>query len=188
AQASFVPLLCLGIPANATIGIIMGALLIHGVSPGPRLLVDHPDLFWGVVTSMFVGNAMLIVLNVPLVGLFVALLRVPQAVMAPLILMFCCIGAYSLNNSAGDVVAMSGFGVLGYVLRRCGFDLAPLLLAFVLGSLLEQNLRQALLIGYGSPAIFLQKPIAAFFLAGAVAVLVWPLLARALSRWQGPRA
>jgi putative tricarboxylic transport membrane protein len=178
AQASFVPLLCLGLPANATIGIIMGALLIHGISPGPRLLLDHPALFWGVVTSMFVGNAMLVVLNVPLVGLFVSLLRVPQAIMAPIILMVCGIGAYSLNNSAGDVIAMAGFGILGYTLRRCGFDLAPLLLAFVLGSLLEQNLRQALLIGYGSPLIFVQKPIAAFFLAAAVVTLCWPLLAR----------
>jgi putative tricarboxylic transport membrane protein len=187
AQASFVPLLCLGIPANATIGIIMGALLIHGVTPGPRLLSDHPELFWGVVTSMFVGNAMLVVLNVPLVGLFVSLLRVPNAVMAPIILVVCGIGAYSLNNAAGDVIAMAGFGVLGYGLRRCGFDLAPLLLAFVLGSLLEQNLRQALLIGYGSPAIFVQKPIAAFFLAAAAATLLWPLASRLARRARSQR-
>jgi putative tricarboxylic transport membrane protein len=182
AQSSFIPLLCLGIPANATIGIIMGALLIHGVTPGPRLLVDHPELFWGVVTSMFVGNAMLIVLNVPLIGVFASLLRIPQAVMAPLILMFCGIGAYSLNNSVDDVLSMVAFGVAGYGLRKAGFDLAPLLLAFVLGSLLEQNLRQALLIGYGSPMIFVEKPIAAVFLAAAILGLLWPLLMRLVAR------
>ena len=182
AQSSFVPLLCLGIPANATVGIIMGALLIHGVSPGPRLIIDHPALFWGVVTSMFIGNAMLIVLNVPLIGIFVALLRIPQAVMAPLIILFCGIGAYSLNSNVNDVMAMVVFGVVGYGLRRNGFDLAPLLLAFVLGSLLEQNVRQALLIGYGSPMIFLQKPIAAVFLSAAAISLLYPLLQRALRR------
>jgi putative tricarboxylic transport membrane protein len=182
AQSSFIPLLCLGIPANATIGIIMGALLIHGISPGPRLIVDHADLFWGVVTSMFIGNAMLIVLNVPLVGVFVSLLRIPQTVMAPFILMFCGIGAYSLNNSVDDVLSMAGFGLLGYGLRKTGFDPAPLLLAFVLGSLLEQNLRQGLLIGYGSPAIFIEKPIAAFFLAAAVLGLLWPLASRLITK------
>ena len=182
AQASFIPLLCLGIPANATVGIIMGALLIHGVSPGPRLLFDHPDLFWGVVTSMFIGNAMLVVLNIPLIGLFVSLLRIRQAVMAPMIMLFCGIGAYSLNNSVNDVWTMLGFGILGYGLRKKAFDPAPLLLAFVLGSLFEQNVRQALLIGYGSPAIFVQKPIAAVFLAAAMTGLLWPVIKTLWSR------
>ncbi|MCC7275663.1 MAG: tripartite tricarboxylate transporter permease [Alphaproteobacteria bacterium] len=176
AQSSFVPLLCLGIPANAVIGVIMGALLMHGVTPGPRLIVDQPAVFWGVVTSMLIGNLMLIVLNVPLVGAFVALLRVPQGIMSPLIVLFCGVGAYSLNNSVADVYAMVGFGFLGYGLRRAGFDPAPLLLAFVLGTLLEQNLRQALLIGYGSPVIFLEKPIAATFIAMTVTAAVLPLL------------
>lgn len=178
AQASFVPLLCLGIPANAVIGIIMGAFVIHGISPGPRLINDHPGLFWGVVTSMFIGNVMLIVLNVPLVGVFVKLLRVPTAVMAPFILMICGIGAFSLNNSVNDVLVMAAFGLAGYALRKNGFDLAPLLLAFVLGSLFETSLHQALAIGYGSPVVFLQKPIAATILAFTVLVLAWPLASR----------
>jgi TctA family transporter len=114
AQASFIPLLCLGIPANAVIGVIMGALLMAGVTPGPMLIVDHPELFWGVIASMFVGNLMLVVLNVPLVGLFVSLLRVPTAIMSVLIVVFCVIGAFSLNNSMFDVGAMVGFGILGY--------------------------------------------------------------------------
>ena len=178
AQASFVPLLCLGIPANAVIGVIMGAFVLHGISPGPRLIVEHPGLFWGVVTSMFIGNLMLIVLNVPLVGLFVTLLRVPQAIMAPLIVMICAIGAYSLNNSVGDVLSMACFGLAGYGLRKAGFDLAPLLLAFMLGSLFEQSLKQGLLIGYGNPMVFLQKPISATILAIAACVVLWPLARR----------
>jgi putative tricarboxylic transport membrane protein len=176
AQSSFVPLLCLGIPANAVIGIIMGALVLHGISPGPRLITEHPDLFWGVVTSMFLGNLMLIVLNVPLVGVFVSLLRVPQAVMAPLIVVFCAIGAFSLNNSVYDVLSMAIFGLLGYGLRKASFDLAPLLLAFVLGSLFEQSVKQALLIGYGHPLVFIEKPISAVILAVTAAVLLWPML------------
>jgi putative tricarboxylic transport membrane protein len=176
AQSSFVPLLCLGIPANAVIGIIMGALVLHGITPGPRLIVEHPELFWGAVTSMFVGNLMLIVLNVPLIGVFVSLLRVPQALMAPIIVLFCAIGAYSLNNSVLDVLSMATFGLVGYGLRKSGFDLAPLLLAFVLGSLLEQSIKQGLLIGYGHPLVFLQKPISAVILVTTAGVMLWPLI------------
>jgi TctA family transporter len=178
AQSSFIPLLCLGIPANAVIGVIMGALLMAGVTPGPALITEHPDLFWGVIASMFVGNVMLVVLNVPLVGLFVSLLRVPQAIMSVLIVAFCVIGAFSLNNSLFDVGAMIGFGILGYGLRKSGFDVAPLLLAYVLGGMLEQNLRQGLIIGYGDPRVFLTSPISAAFLAlAAVVALAPPLLA-----------
>lgn len=186
AQASFIPLLCLGIPANAVIGVIMGALLMAGVTPGPRLIVEHPDLFWGVIASMFVGNLMLVVLNVPLVGLFVALLRVPAAVMAVLIVFFCVIGAYSLNNSLFDVGAMLCFGILGYGLRRGGFDVAPLLLAFVLGGMLEQNLRQGLIIGYGDARVFLSSPISAAFLALAVVVALGPVLLALAKRGHRP--
>ncbi|WP_270933318.1 tripartite tricarboxylate transporter permease [Falsiroseomonas oryzae] len=182
AQASFVPLLALGIPANAVIGIIMGALLMQGVVPGPRLALEHPELFWSVIASMFVGNLVLLALNLPLVGLFVALLRVPSAIMGPFILLFCAIGAYSLNNSMMDVWLMAGFGVVGFLLRRHGWDPAPLLLAFVLGSMLEQSLRQGLLVGYGSPMVFLQKPISAASLAAAALVLLLPLALRA---WRG---
>lgn len=174
AQASFVPLLCLGIPANAVIGVIMGGLLMQGVTPGPRLLTEHPELFWGVIASMFVGNLMLVVLNVPLVGVFVSLLRIPQSIMSVLIVMFCMIGAYSLNNSMFDVMAMIAFGMLGYALRRGGYDVAPLLLAFVLGGLFEQNLRQGLIIGFGDPLAFIRSPISAVMLVVAVATLVAP--------------
>jgi TctA family transporter len=176
AQASFVPLLCLGIPANAVIGVIMGALLMAGVTPGPMLIVDHPELFWGVIASMFVGNLMLVVLNVPLVGLFVSLLRVPPAIMSALIVVFCVIGAFSLNNSMFDVGAMIGFGILGYALRKAKYDVAPLLLAFVLGSMFEQNLRQGLIIGFGNPLVFLTSPISAGFLGLAGIVMLAPLL------------
>jgi putative tricarboxylic transport membrane protein len=176
AQASFIPLLCLGIPANAVIGVIMGALLMAGVTPGPMLIVDHPELFWGVIASMFVGNLMLVVLNVPLVGLFVSLLRVPTAIMSTLIVVFCVIGAFSLNNSMFDVGAMIGFGILGYVLRKAGYDVAPLLLAFVLGSMFEQNLRQGLIIGFGNPLVFLTSPISAAFLGLACTVTLAPLV------------
>jgi len=176
AQASFIPLLCLGIPANAVIGVIMGALLMAGVTPGPMLIVDHPELFWGVIASMFVGNLMLVVLNVPLVGLFVSLLRVPTAIMSALIVVFCVIGAFSLNNSMFDVGAMVGFGILSYALRKAGYDVAPLLLAFVLGSMFEQNLRQGLIIGFGSPLVFLKSPISAAFLGLACVVTLAPLV------------
>lgn len=178
AQASFIPLLCLGIPANATIGVIMGALLMAGVTPGPRLIVDHPEMFWGVIASMFVGNAILVVLNVPLVGLFVSLLRVPRAVMSILILFFCVIGAYSLNNNMFDVAAMLAFGVIGYGLRKTGFDVAPLLLAFVLGRLFEESLMQGLIIGNGQMSAFLVSPLSAMFLAAALLIVLLPAMAR----------
>jgi len=178
AQASFVPLLALGIPANAVIGVIMGALMMQGVVPGPRLALEHPELFWSVIASMFVGNLVLLGLNLPLVGVFVSLLRVPTAIMGPSILVFCAIGAYSLNNNLMDVWMMASFGILGFLLRRHGWDPAPLLLSFVLGGMLEQSLRQGLLIGYGSPAVFLQKPISAICVAAAVLVLVLPLIGR----------
>jgi TctA family transporter len=176
AQASFVPLLCLGIPANAVIGVIMGGLLMQGVTPGPRLIMERPDLFWGVIASMFVGNVMLVILNIPLVGVFVSLLRVPQSIMSVLIMMFCVIGAYSLNNSMFDVVAMVAFGILGYALRRGNYDVAPLLLAFVLGGLFEQNLRQGLIVGFGDPLAFVRSPISAVFLAIAVAIVIVPAI------------
>jgi putative tricarboxylic transport membrane protein len=182
AQGTFVPLLALGIPSNVVLGVILGALLIHGIPTGPTLIANRPDLFWGVVASMLVGNALLVVLNVPLLPVFVALLRVPQRVLLPLILLFCVVGAFSLNNNPTDVLAMAGFGILGWLLHRAGFEPAPLLLAYVLGPLFERAVRQALLIGYGSPAIFVTQPIAATFLALAVFVLVGPAIFRMLRR------
>ncbi len=177
AQSAFVPLLCLGLPSNAVMGVVLGALMLHGVTPGPRLMETHPELFWGVIASMLVGNLMLVVLNVPLVGVFVAMLRVPAGILAPLVVLFCGIGAYSLNNNATDVLAMMGFGLLGYALRKGGFDPAPLLLAFVLGRMFEPLLRQGLILGYGDPMVFLESPLSASFLAGTALLVLWPLAA-----------
>lgn len=182
AQGTFVPLLALGIPSNVVLGVILGALLIHGIPIGPSLIENRPDLFWGVVASMLVGNALLVVLNVPLLPVFVAMLRVPPRVLLPLILLFCVIGAFSLNNNPTDVLAMAAFGVVGWLLHKAGFEPAPLLLAYVLGPMFERAVRQALLIGYGSPTIFLTEPIAASFLALALLVLIGPALLRRLRR------
>jgi len=186
AQASFIPLLCLGIPANAVIGVIMGALLMQGVTPGPELLSQHPDLFWGVVASMLVGNAMLVVLNVPLVRFFVLLLKVPEAVLTPLILVFCTIGAFSINNSLFDVGVMIASGFAAHVLQKAGYELAPLLLAFLLGSLLEQNLQQSLIISTGDYSAFIRSPINAAFMAAATLTLVWPIFAGRLRDTKTP--
>jgi putative tricarboxylic transport membrane protein len=178
AQASFIPLLCLGIPPNVVIGVIMGGLLMQGIVPGPRLVVDHPELFWGVIASMLVGNAMLVVLNVPLIRIFVMLLRVPASLMAPCILLFCVIGAFSINNSLFDVTVVIACGFLAYGLRKSGFDLAPLLLAFLLGSLLEENLRQGLILGFGNPVVFFTSGISLAFLIVAGLTLLLPAMHR----------
>lgn len=174
AQASFIPMLCLGIPANAVIGIIMGALLMQNVVPGPQFLAEHPQLFWGIVASMLIGNAMLIILNVPLIRVFVLLLKIPQTLMAPLIVLFCVIGAFSMNNSMFDVGVVIGCGVVAYGLRKAGFDLAPLLLAFLLGSLLEENFRQGLILGLGNPRVFIDSPISFTVILFTIMVLVAP--------------
>lgn len=175
AQASFIPMLCLGIPANAVIGIIMGALLMQNVVPGPQILVEHPRLFWGIVASMLVGNAMLIILNVPLIRVFVLLLKIPQTLMAPLIVLFCVIGAFSMNNSMFDVGVVIGCGFVAYGLRKAGFDLAPLLLAFLLGSLLEEDFRQSLILGLGDPFVFVESPISLAVILFTIAVLLAPV-------------
>jgi len=187
AQSSFIPLLCLGIPANIVLGVIIGALLIHGVTPGPQLIESHPQLFWGVIVSMFIGNVMLIILNVPLISVFVSLLRVPSSLMSVLIVIFCLIGAFSLNNDMHDIILMLVLGVLAYCLRKIDLDPAPLLLAFVLGDLLERSIRQALLLGYGSPMIFIEKPISLGFVVMIVAVLLWSPARGLWSRYQRRR-
>jgi putative tricarboxylic transport membrane protein len=159
ASASFIPLLTLGIPGNASIAMIFAALLIQGVQPGPFLIAERPDVFWGVVASMYIGNVMLLILNLPMVGLWVQLLRVPYAILAPIIVLFCCVGVYSVRNTVFDIWVMGIFGIIGYLFRKVGLEPGPLLLAFVLGPILERSLRQALLISAGSPFIFLKRPI-----------------------------
>ena len=172
ASASFIPMLTLGIPGNPAIAMIFAALLIQGVTPGPFLLKDHPDLFWAVIASMYIGNVMLLVLNLPLVGLWVQMLKVPYSILAPSIVLICAIGVYSMKNNIDDVVMMVLFGVVGYVLRKLQFELGPILLAFVLGRILERSLRQALLISRGDLSIFLTKPISAVLLGIAAAMIL----------------
>lgn len=159
AGGAFIPMLTLGIPANPVMAILLGALIIHGIQPGPFLIKEHPDLFWGVVTSMYIGNIMLLILNLPLIGLWVRALRIPYSILFPLILLFCLIGSYSLKNSLGDVFVMIIFGVLGYLMRKYKYDTPPLVLAFVLGPIMEASLRRSLLLSNGSPFIFFQRPI-----------------------------
>jgi putative tricarboxylic transport membrane protein len=159
AQASFIPLLSLGIPPNVVMAVLFGGLLIHGIQPGPLLIQKHPDLFWGVVMSMYMGNAMLLALNLPLIGMWVKILKVPYAILFPLILLFCLIGVYSLNNSVIDIYLMILFGMVGYLMQKFGFEPAPLALAYVLSPLLEVALRQSLSISGGSFIIFFSRPI-----------------------------
>jgi putative tricarboxylic transport membrane protein len=176
AQGAFIPLLTLGIPANVVMAILLGALMIHNITPGPMLVKEHPQLFWGVISSMYVGNIMLLVLNLPLIGLWVQLLRVPYAILFPLILFICVIGAYVINNSTIDVHIMLLFGVIGYLLRKLEYEPAPLVLAYVLTPLLENALRQSLILSGGSFGIFMVRPISAGCLIIAAGLLLSSLL------------
>jgi putative tricarboxylic transport membrane protein len=172
AQASFVPLLNLGIPTGAVMGVVMGVLMIHGVAPGPLLYIEEPELFWGVVISMLIGNVMLVILNVPLIGIFVRLLSIPASMLSPMILVICIIGSYSLNNNIHDVIAMFIAGFCGYLMRKAILDPAPLIVSFVLGRMLEASLHSSLAIGYGSASVFFLRPISAALLACAALVII----------------
>jgi putative tricarboxylic transport membrane protein len=173
---AFIPLFTLGIPVNSVIAILLGALMIHGVQPGPMIITKHADLFWGTVMSMYLGNIMLLVLNLPLIGLWVQVLRVPYPILSPLILIFCLIGVYSLNYSLVEIGLMIGFGVFGYLARKFQFEMAPLVLAIVIGPMMENNLRLSLVISQGNPMIFLTHPISAIFISITVFLLVSPLI------------
>ena len=176
----FVPLLTLGIPTNSVLALMLAALMLHGVTPGPLLLFKWPDVFWGVIASMYIGNVMLLVLNLPLIGLFVQILRVPYGILSPLIIMFVLLGAYALNNSVTDVLATLAFGVLGYLMKRFGLEPAPLVLAFVLGPMLENNLSKALIMSHQNPMLFFTRPISATLLSLAILVLAYPIVGWAL--------
>ncbi|TPN81071.1 tripartite tricarboxylate transporter permease [Mesorhizobium sp. CU2] len=176
AQTSFIPLLTLGIPPNAVMALMIGAMTIHGIVPGPQVMTKNPAMFWGMIASMWVGNLMLLVINLPLVGIWVRLLKVPYRLMFPAILMFCCIGIYSINSLPTDVMLIALFGFVGFALIRMGFEPAPMLLGFVLGRLLEENLRRALSISRGSPATFLEHPISASLLMVAAVLIVLAML------------
>jgi putative tricarboxylic transport membrane protein len=176
AQTAFIPLLTLGIPPNAVMALMVGAMTIHGIIPGPQVMTRNPELFWGMIASMWIGNLMLLIINLPLVGMWVRLLQVPYRLMFPAILLFCCIGIYSVNNSPFDVVLTAVFGLVGYVLHKFGYEPAPLLLGFVLGKLLEEKMRQALVISRGSFATFVERPVSAGLLIVAAVVLVLAVL------------
>ncbi|RDI56792.1 tripartite tricarboxylate transporter permease [Microvirga subterranea] len=174
--SSFIPLLTLGIPGNASIAMILVALMIHGIRPGPQLIAEHPDIFWGAVASMYLGNVMLLALNLPLVGLWVKLLQVPYSLLALVVVVICVVGAYSVHNSTFDVGVMIGFGIFGYLLRKTGFPAAPLVLAMILGPILERSLQQAMISSAGDPLIFVQHPLSAALLGVAALVALTPLL------------
>jgi len=173
---SFIPLLSLGIPTSAIMALFMGALMIHGIQPGPLFIGKYPELFWGFIASMYIGNVMLLVLNLPLIGLWVRVLKTPYVILFPLILLFCLIGVYSLNSNVAEIVIMLGFGILGFFLRRVGFEGAPFILAMVLGPVMETSLRQSLLISRGSFSIFVTRPICAALMGFTLLFMLWPLV------------
>lgn len=176
AQTSFIPMLTLGIPPNAVMALMVGAMTIFGIVPGPQVITAHPDLFWGMIASMWLGNLMLLVINLPLVGLWVRLLKVPYRLMFPTILMFCCVGIYSINSQVTDIMFIGMFGLIGYALIKLGFEPAPLLLGFVLGDLMEENLRRALVLSRGDLMVLVERPISAGLLLIASVVLALALL------------
>ena len=172
AQTSFIPLLTLGIPPNAVMALMVGAMTIHSIQPGPQVMTSNPKLFWGLIVSMWIGNLMLVVLNLPLIGIWVKLLQVPYRLLYPAILLFCCIGVYSIQNSVFDVFLTALFGVLGWLFVKLECEPAPLLLGFILGPMMEENLRRAMLLSRGDPTVFVTRPISAVMLAMAVALLL----------------
>jgi putative tricarboxylic transport membrane protein len=181
AQTSFIPLLTLGIPPNAVMALMVGAMTIHGIVPGPQVMTRQPDLFWGMIASMWIGNLALVIINLPLVGVWVSLLRVPYRLLYPSIVVFCCIGIYSINNSPFDVLISAVFGLIGYWLTKHEFEPAPLVLAFVLGPLMEENLRRAMVLARGDATVFLTRPISAALIAAAAVLLgiaVLPMIRR----------
>ena len=172
AQTSFIPLLTLGIPENAVMAMMVGAMMIHNIQPGPQVMTSNPQLFWGLVASMWVGNLMLVVLNLPLIGIWIKLLTVPYRLLYPAILLFCAIGVYTVNNTSFDVMQTAFFGLLGVVFAKLECEPAPLLLGFVLGPMMEENLRRALLLSRGDPTVFATRPISAGLLAAAILLVL----------------
>ncbi|WP_189385976.1 tripartite tricarboxylate transporter permease, partial [Advenella faeciporci] len=172
AQTSFIPLLTLGIPGNAVMALMVGAMTIHNIQPGPQVMSSHPELFWGLIVSMWIGNLMLVVLNLPLVGLWVKLLKVPYRVLFPAILLFCTIGVYSLNYNAFDIYVMGIFGIIGYIWTKLKCEGAPLLLGLVLGPMMEENFRRALLLSRGDFLTFVERPLSLTLLLMALGLVI----------------
>jgi TctA family transporter len=176
ARTSFIPLMSIGIPENAVMALMMAAFIIKGIQPGPNMIAGHPDLFWGLVASMWVGNVFLIVLNVPLVRYWLSVFKIPYSVLFPCILFFCCIGTYSVNNSLEDIYTTATFGFMGYLFMRLGLDAAPLMLGFILGPMLEENFRRAMLLSRGSFGTFVTRPIAGTLIALIAIFIVWQMV------------
>ncbi|NJO23147.1 MAG: tripartite tricarboxylate transporter permease [Sphingomonadales bacterium] len=176
AQTSFIPMLTLGIPSNAVMAMMIGGMMIHGIIPGPQVMEQKPGLFWGMIVSMWLGNLMLVVLNLPLIGIWVRMLLVPYRLLAIAIMFFCCIGVYSLNNSANEVLFICFFGIIGYILMKLDCEPAPLLLGFLLGPMMEVYMRRAMLLSRGDPWVFLQRPLSLSFLAIATVLLIFIVL------------
>jgi TctA family transporter len=172
ALTHFIPMLTLGIPAGTAMALMLGSLLVQGITPGPQVMTEHPDLFWGVIASMWIGNLMLLVLNLPMVGIWIRLLRTPYRLLYPAILVFCCIGVYSVNNSHFDVMLTALFGIAGFVFKKLDLSPSPLILGLVLGPVLEQNLRRSLVLSHGNPMIFFNRPISLTLLILAAAFVV----------------
>ena len=180
-QTSFIPLLTLGIPPNAVMALMVGAMTIHNIQPGPQVMTSNPELFWGLIASMWIGNAMLIVLNLPLIGIWIKLLTVPYRWLFPSIVLFCAVGVYSTNNNTWDVWMVGLFGLVGYIFHKLGTEPAPLLLGFILGPMMEENLRRALLMARGDWSIFVTRPIAAVMI-GISVILMLAIMLPAISR------
>jgi putative tricarboxylic transport membrane protein len=190
--AGFIPLLTLGLPDNAVMALMLGAFMLHGVTPGPTLMTQHPEMFWAIVTSMFIGNCILILVMLPLIGQLAKITRLPTSILVPIIVLACLAGAYGVNNNAVDIIAMTAFGVLGFVMRKFDFPVAPLVLAFVIGPIMETALRQSLIMSKGDFMIFLDRPLSGTLVSLAIAIWLIPLLLKLLSagrrRWTIPRA
>lgn len=171
-QTSFIPMLTLGIPTNTVMALMLGAMMVWGIAPGPEVMSKQPQMFWGLIASMWLGNLMLLVLNLPLIGIWIRLLKLPYRLLYPLILLLCCIGVYSMNRNTADILIMAGFGLLGYIFNKLDCEPAPLLLGFILGPLFEENLRRAMLLSRGDPSVFLTQPISLALLLAAGLLLI----------------
>ena len=179
---AFIPLLTLGIPGNAVTALLLGAFMIHGTQPGPLMMQRTPDLFWGIIASMYIGNIILLILNLPLISIWVRILKIPYPILSPLILLFCIVGAYSLNGNLWDVAIMIFFGVLGHVMRKAGFEGAPMILSLVIGQMFENAFRQSLLLGDGNFLIFVRRPISAVLIAISVFLIFTAAFRRKISQ------
>ena len=173
ARTSFIPLMSIGIPENAVMALMMAAFIVKGVQPGPDMISTHPDLFWGLVASMWIGNCFLLILNVPLVRYWLSVFKIPFNVLFPSILFFCCLGSYSVNNNLDDIFITAAFGFLGYIFLRLGLEAAPLMLGFILGPMLEEYFRRQMILSQGDFSAFFGRPVSGTVLSILIAIVAW---------------